>query len=718
MTAIVFVMVVMVPAVLGLADGNALSGHSSVALHSTIGMGPNKRKTQELLAAASSVSRLRGGGAASANASAPTDADLDLVTCMFEIQVSHTQPGDIVVLMGGAPSIGSWNLNDAVHLETSELDFPWWSTQANLPRNSLVECKFAILRHGKLVWEDGPNRKIVVPDVPPGAFQVPALLFGDIDHVQALEPTRPGPSAPRKGWDSTLYPAARNVSSRSPSAARSPPRAPLVRDPSAPPRRPRSSPSTDGDGWKVVRHVVATPVAAPVKVVRGMASLVSRVANRWMQAVMDDAGDEDDLERILLRKTHTLETELGMMNRTLESSKNESERKGEELSLLRDTVEELRAAVVLAQNREDQDTRAILQLEETVEHLERRTAERDAAVQREREDQEREKQATQQRYEGEIAALRAQVEEGRRREEEGQREREQSRSKMEELLDAAKARESQMKTEMETRERQLKTELEAAEARYLDKIRGLEEQIKEAEGKYRDAEGLYNTVLGDLSSAYEAIEGLEQKMASLSDTDRSSLPRAPSSSPRAASLPRSLDPKENPTVAELSGKDAEATLALLSMQDRMGVMQELAGKDSAGLKQIEASVDSLLLKLWKVKVTVDSAGDTVKNLHSKARSVSPRRSVEDMKLRGTASLGRDGLDAWLPVSQCSSFDDGPSGQWLDGGNLKAGPETPARPRSSSVPVKRSRGAGLQSRVSPRDEIERLGAGQGLGQSRA
>eukprot|EP00961_Rhodomonas_salina_P110220 1483639-Rhodomonas_salina.1 len=129
MTAIVFVMVVMVPAVLGLADGNALSGHSSVALHSTIGMGPNKRKTQELLAAASSVSRLRGGGAASANASAPTDADLDLVTCMFEIQVSHTQPGDvsslptqpkgcpvltfahivsiqpgdIVVLMGGAP---------------------------------------------------------------------------------------------------------------------------------------------------------------------------------------------------------------------------------------------------------------------------------------------------------------------------------------------------------------------------------------------------------------------------------------------------------------------------------------------------------------------------------------------------------------------------------------------------------------------------------------
>eukprot|EP00961_Rhodomonas_salina_P200388 2702948-Rhodomonas_salina.2 len=85
-------------------------------------------------------------------------------------------------------------------------------------------------------------------------------------------------------------------------------------------------------------------------------------------------------------------------------------------------------------------------------------------------------QATQQRYEGEIAALRAQVEEGRRREEEGQREREQSRSKMEELLDAAKARESQMKTEMETRERQLKTELEAAEARYLDKIRGLEEQ--------------------------------------------------------------------------------------------------------------------------------------------------------------------------------------------------------------------------------------------------
>eukprot|EP00961_Rhodomonas_salina_P200387 2702948-Rhodomonas_salina.1 len=36
-----------------------------------------------------------------------------------------------------------------------------------------------------------------------------------------------------------------------------------------------------------------------------------------------------------------------MMNRTLESSKNESERKGEELSLLRDTVEELRVRILL-----------------------------------------------------------------------------------------------------------------------------------------------------------------------------------------------------------------------------------------------------------------------------------------------------------------------------------------------------------------------------------
>jgi hypothetical protein len=107
--------------------------------------------------------KLRGGG--------------DKIKVRFEARVAHTKPGETVVLLGSVRALRCWNASEAIGLKTSSIDFPWWSTELRIPVGDTVEWKVAIRTpSGNLLWERGPNRRFVVPDVVNHTF---AFEFGD-----------------------------------------------------------------------------------------------------------------------------------------------------------------------------------------------------------------------------------------------------------------------------------------------------------------------------------------------------------------------------------------------------------------------------------------------------------------------------------------------------------------------------------------------------------
>ena len=107
--------------------------------------------------------KLRGGG--------------DKIKVRFEARVAHTKPGETVVLLGSVRALRCWNASEAIGLKTSSIDFPWWSTELQIPVGDTVEWKVAIRTpSGNLLWERGPNRRSVVPDAVNHTF---AFEFGD-----------------------------------------------------------------------------------------------------------------------------------------------------------------------------------------------------------------------------------------------------------------------------------------------------------------------------------------------------------------------------------------------------------------------------------------------------------------------------------------------------------------------------------------------------------
>jgi hypothetical protein len=106
----------------------------------------------------------------------------DLIRCKFEVQVNCTEAADTVWLVWAndkarrRTAYHYWDQSEGVELATSEVDFPWWCAEVAVPVGNTVEYKFAIrTADGRMIWEQGENRKTVIPD----GETVLSFIFGN-----------------------------------------------------------------------------------------------------------------------------------------------------------------------------------------------------------------------------------------------------------------------------------------------------------------------------------------------------------------------------------------------------------------------------------------------------------------------------------------------------------------------------------------------------------
>lgn len=114
----------------------------------------------------------------------------------FEVTCADTLLGDHVVVVGCAPSLGSWSAARGLQLTTDNDTFPVWTGTAELDDNgNTFEWKLAIAsRGGALEWETSGNRRLELPvDAEVEAWAV-MVQFGSAFSV--LEPRQKGQSTP------------------------------------------------------------------------------------------------------------------------------------------------------------------------------------------------------------------------------------------------------------------------------------------------------------------------------------------------------------------------------------------------------------------------------------------------------------------------------------------------------------------------------------------
>lgn len=82
---------------------------------------------------------------------APQNKDVNLTTEVnFNLQCDRTRVGDRIAILGNTASLGDWNTDNAIFLETSPESFPVWSTNVSLPRDLIIEYKYVIIQFGKM----------------------------------------------------------------------------------------------------------------------------------------------------------------------------------------------------------------------------------------------------------------------------------------------------------------------------------------------------------------------------------------------------------------------------------------------------------------------------------------------------------------------------------------------------------------------------------------
>jgi len=84
-------------------------------------------------------------------------------TATFNVEFP-TGLGEYVVLVGSTPELGYWNVDRGVKMQTSEFDFPFWTSppiSVSLPRQGPVFYKYVLVKPDRgTEWENGPDRKI------------------------------------------------------------------------------------------------------------------------------------------------------------------------------------------------------------------------------------------------------------------------------------------------------------------------------------------------------------------------------------------------------------------------------------------------------------------------------------------------------------------------------------------------------------------------------
>lgn len=97
---------------------------------------------------------------------------------LFHALHDGTEPGDRLVIVGSAPELGAWRVDEGIELRTTDDLFPSWTARTRLPAGSQVEYKFVVLRaSGEIAWEPGENRRLSLPAS--GRGTVVTGRFGD-----------------------------------------------------------------------------------------------------------------------------------------------------------------------------------------------------------------------------------------------------------------------------------------------------------------------------------------------------------------------------------------------------------------------------------------------------------------------------------------------------------------------------------------------------------
>jgi len=68
----------------------------------------------------------------------------------FHIKCDMTRVGDRVALVGSTKELGEWDTEKALFLDTSPESYPMWSIKMILPKNSIIEYKYLVIKFATL----------------------------------------------------------------------------------------------------------------------------------------------------------------------------------------------------------------------------------------------------------------------------------------------------------------------------------------------------------------------------------------------------------------------------------------------------------------------------------------------------------------------------------------------------------------------------------------
>eukprot|EP00197_Chlamydomonas_leiostraca_P009652 CAMPEP_0202864650 /NCGR_PEP_ID=MMETSP1391-20130828/4806_1 /ASSEMBLY_ACC=CAM_ASM_000867 /TAXON_ID=1034604 /ORGANISM="Chlamydomonas leiostraca, Strain SAG 11-49" /LENGTH=1382 /DNA_ID=CAMNT_0049544415 /DNA_START=218 /DNA_END=4365 /DNA_ORIENTATION=+ len=103
------------------------------------------------------------------------------VPCRFTVPHLATHPGQQLLLVGGAPTLGNWDPTNGLRLRWGP-GHTWQAAGVALPADSEVEAKLVLWDGHAYRWEEGPNRRLrpgelVSNAVPEGAWGEAAFMM-------------------------------------------------------------------------------------------------------------------------------------------------------------------------------------------------------------------------------------------------------------------------------------------------------------------------------------------------------------------------------------------------------------------------------------------------------------------------------------------------------------------------------------------------------------
>ena len=111
---------------------------------------------------------------------------------MYRFQVkAETIMGESIAIIGSTPELGMWQVEDCIHLNTSEQDYPLWWIELDLlavDGENKIEYKYIrLLDDGNVEWESLSDTNRWIPDESEARSQTIIVDDGDFGHIQPLK---------------------------------------------------------------------------------------------------------------------------------------------------------------------------------------------------------------------------------------------------------------------------------------------------------------------------------------------------------------------------------------------------------------------------------------------------------------------------------------------------------------------------------------------------